>query len=980
MKKYFFPLLILGSLYVNAQVTNDSIQVEEDPFASDSIILNQAVVIGYGSVKKSDLTSAVSSANAKDITQIASTTAMQSLQGKLAGVNIINTDTPGGTPTVLVRGMGTALGGKAPLYVVDGLIVPNIANINPSDIEKIDVLKDAASSAIYGVRGANGVVVVTTKRGKTGKLKVNYDTYFGVRNTMNMVDMANADQYITYFNEQRAALGGTPISTTQRYNTDWFDQILQTGQMTSNNIALSGAGENINYMFSINNFEEKGILQGNNFKRTTVRNNNDYKLLDGKLKIKQNVSATFSREIPKPYGAFDLAYRQSPLVPVQYDNGRWGAPIFNKTTGEATYVTQPGQSTDTFNSHGNPVSTLFYDNQKRNTTTIQGNIEAELTLAKGLSVTSRAGATKFWSKYREFSPIKDRWIAANPSRTAAEFETEKNKAANVKSVNWANNSLNLNNIETFRWSWENFVSFDRKFGRHSINAVVGVSGEKIGVGEYSNITAYDVPDKEQYWAVNHADLARYTPITQQNNYTPVAYASYFGRVQYNYDNKYYVSGILRRDGSSQFKLNNQYWGTFPSASVAWNISNEEFLKGSNTISFLKLRGGWGRLGNAEIPYNYTTYERGPGSLSSNYVFGPGQDLIFGAYLGAPAVNVSWEIVEEWTTGLDFELFRGKLSGNFDYYNKTTKNAIINVQQVLSSPYGKDFYDHAAKIENKGFEIGLNYSDQTTGGFRYSVGGNFNYNVNEVASVKPGYEGMTGGSLGNGQIAKRLEAGQPLGSFWLLEADGVWQTQEEIDNNPHLSSARPGHLRYKDVNGDGVIDDRDKKFMGTYIPKFNYGINISMEYKNFDLNISGYGAGGNKIYNGIKNTRLGGENITVDTFNSRWTGPGTSNTNPGSERDQVASSYYLEKGDYFRLSNITLGYNFRDKIDFIKNLRFYVSAQNVFIITKYSGFTPELTLDNDRGKRYEGSPYGTTGMDFSAYPNVRTFLVGLNVEF
>ena len=221
----------------------------------------------------------------------------------------------------------------------------------------------------------------------------------------------------------------------------------------------------------------------------------------------------------------------------------------------------------------------------------------------------------------------------------------------------------------------------------------------------------------------------------------------------------------------------------------------------------------------------------------------------------------------------------------------------------------------------------------------------------------------------------LEAGQPLGAFWLYEVDGVWQSQEEIDNNPHRSEARPGHLRYKDVNGDGVIDDRDKKFMGTYIPKFNYGININLDYKNFDLNISGYGAGGNKIYNGIKNTRLGGENITVETFNSRWTGAGTSNTNPGSDRDQLASSYYLEKGDYFRLSNVTLGYNFRDKIDFVRNLRIYVSAQNLFILTKYSGFTPELNANNN-----EGDPYRTAGVDFSAYPNVRTFLVGLNVEF
>lgn len=974
MKKYFFPLFILGSFFVNAQVTNDSIQIG-DPFESDSIILDQAVVVGYGSVKKSDLTSAVSSANAKDITQIASTTAMQSLQGKLAGVNIINSDAPGTPPTVVIRGMGTALGGKAPLYVVDGLVVPNIININPNDIEKIDVLKDAASSAIYGVRGANGVVVITTKRGKTSKLKINYDTYFGVRNTLNMVGMADASQYITYFNEQQRANNEKSfLSADQRYNTDWFDEIMKTGQLISNNISLSGVGENINYLFSLNNFEEKGILDGNNYKRTTVRNNNDYKLFDGKLKIKQNVSATFTREIPKSYGAFDTAFRQSPLVPVRYDDGKWGQPFWNKTTGEATFLLNPGDGSGKLNSHGNPVAGAYYNNQKINTTILQGSIDAVLNLTKGLDFTSRAGATKYWYKKRTFTPNKLTWLAADPTRIAADFEAEKIKPTNTGVATWADTSLTFNEIETFRWSWENFVTFERKFGNHSINAVAGVSAEKKGIGTYSNVTVYDVPDKEQYWAENHA-TGSYDRNYEQKNYTPRALASYFGRVQYNFDNKYYVTGIIRRDGSSAFKQNKEFWGTFPSVSVAWNISNEDFLKDSQTINFLKLRGGWGRLGNDEVPFNQTNIYQGNGSTNYNYVFGPGQDLIFGAYIGTPAKNISWEIVEELSAGIDFTLFNNKLSGNVDYYKKNTKNAILNVKPLLNSAYSDKFYDHAAEIENNGFEIALNWQNTTPSGFRYSIGGNFNYNKNEVLNVEDAYAGMTGGSLGNGQIVKRLEAGQALGSFWLYEVEGVWQTQDEINNNAHISNAKPGHLRYKDQNGDGIINDLDKKFMGTYIPKFNYGINISMEYKNVDLNISGYGVGGNKVYNGIKNTRLGGENISVDMFNDRWTGAGTSNTNPGAERGQEASSYYLEKGDYFRLSNVTLGYNFRDKIDFIKNLRIYASAQNLFIITKYSGFTPELNAYNN-----EGDPYGTTGVDFSAYPNMRTFLVGLNVEF
>ncbi len=956
---------------------NDTIQDDFDDLSDEVFQLDETVVIGYGSVKRTDLTNAVSSANAKDITRIASTTAMQSLQGKLGGVNIVNTDVPGGTPTVIIRGMGTALGGKAPLYVVDGLLVPNINNINPNDIEKIDVLKDAAGSAIYGVRGGNGVVVITTKRGKSGAVRINYDTYFGVRNAFNMVDMADASQYVTYFNEQRTAVGGSLLSTNQRYNTNWFDELLKTGQMLSNNISLSGATENINYMFSINNFEEKGIIAGNDFKRTTIRNNNDYNLFEGKLKIKQSISATFTNETPKPYGVFDIAYRQSPLVPVKYDNGRWGMPIFNATTGEATYETLPGQTTGNMNSHGNPMAELYFDNQKTKTTTLQGTLEAQLELTKGLSVTSRAGGTKYWYDYRRFNPTRDRWVAANPVRTYSEFDAL--KLASPTSATYVNNSLTTESIETFRWQWENYLTFDRKFGKHNITAVVGMSAEELSVGGYTKVVAYDVPDKEQYWSQHHAS-GQYATEVDQYNYTPLTYASYFGRLQYNFDNKYYVTGIVRRDGTSKFKESNKYWETFPSVSVAWNVSNEEFLKGSNVLNFLKVRAGMGRLGNSEVPFNIRRVFTSTGSSNMNYVFGPGQDLIFGAYAGSPAMPISWEFVDEKSVGIDFALFNNKLTGNVDYYNKVTPNLILPVNTILSGPYETDYYDHVGEVENNGIELGLTYSNQTSGGFRYSIGVNYNYNTNEVTKVNEGVLGMTGGSLGNGQIAKRLEVGQPLGAFWLYEADGVWQTQDEINNNAHLSSARPGHLRYKDQNGDGVIDDRDKKYFGSYIPKFNYGVNINLEYKDFDLNISGYGVGGNQIYNGIKNTRLGGENLTVDTFNERWTGPGSTNVHPGAERDQVASSYYLEDGDFFRLSNLTLGYNLRDKVDFVRNLRIYVSAQNLFIITKYSGFNPEMTLDNNSNERYSGSPYGTTGMDFTAYPAVRTFLVGLNVEF
>lgn len=962
--------ILLTTIFVSIagvlSAQEDSLQIEQysveelsDSLDGDfGLELEETVVIGYGTVKRGDLTSSVASAKAEDIMKQPATTAMQSLQGKLSGVNILNTDAPGATPTVIIRGMGTALGGKSPLYVVDGLVVPNINNINPNDIQSIDVLKDAASSAIYGVRGANGVVIVTTKKGK-GKTRITYDAYAGVRNAMNTVDMASAQEYVQYFNEAEAASGGTEfLSSSQPYNTDWFEEVLNTGLFFNNSVAISGSSDNFGYYFAIDHFAEEGILKDNKFKRTTVRNNNDYKLFDNRLRISQNISASFTHEIPKPFGTIDLAYRQSPLMPVTFADGTWGVPNYNVETGIAGPIGQP------MNSHGNPVANLYFNNEKINTTTLQGNLEATLDIIDGLSVTSRAGATKYWYNKRAFAPLLDQWLAADPTRTEDQY------TGNI-------NSLAFNEIETFRWSWENFLTYNKSFGNHNLTAVAGVSAEEKSIGFFRDVTGYNVPAQEQYWEIDHAEGDRV--INRSNNYTKVAYASYFGRLQYNFDKRYYLTAIVRRDGSSNFYDNKEYWATFPSVSAAWTISNEEFLKDNGVVNFLKLRGGWGKLGNDEVRFNYTSLYTSGESNSSNYVFGPGQDLIYGAYVGSPAADISWEIVKEYGGGIDFEFLSGKLFGTADYYNKTTENAILEITPVLSSGSTEKYLDHAAEVVNKGYEFSLGWRDQTSSGLRYSVSGNINFNDNEITNVLSGYGGMTGGSLGNGRLTKRLEAGQELGAWWMYEVEGVWQTEEEIENNPHIAGAQPGYLRYKDNNGDGVIDDRDKKFFGGYIPSYTYGVNISLEYKGFDFSVTGYGVGGNKIYNGINNARIGGENVSMEMFNDRWTGAGTSNTNPGAYRDYEASNYYLEDGDYFRLSNVTLGYNFREIFGAARNMRVYVTAQNLFMITKYSGFTPELTR-NTGDQPYGGDPYGTTGVELSAYPTIRTFLAGVNFEF
>ncbi len=936
----------------------------------DQAQLDEVVVVGYGTQEKQDLTGAISSVSSEEIVKQPSSTATQALQGKVAGVNIINNDAPGANPTVTIRGLGTALGGRDPLYVVDGVPVNDIQNISPSNIESIDFLKDASSAAIYGVRAANGVIIVTTKQGKEGAARFTLRSFYGAKPVLNQVEMANASQYVTYFNEENEAIGSEDrLVQNQPYETDWYDELLQVGTVKNNVFDVSGGGENINYFFSYDYYEEQGLLEDQKFRRSTITSNNTFDLFDDRLKIIQNLNMAIRNENPKPFGAFNTAYRQSPLVPVFYDTGRFGGSYYNRTTGVATYIAGPDETIGNLTSHGNPVSSVYFTNQKSNSVNIQGSITAELEITEEIKFTSRFGARKVFNRSRSFNPNKESWLNSDPTRTEAEFEDL--KAQNEENTQYADNSLSFNSSENYKYNWDNFLTYDKSFGNHNLDLTLGGSKEQIGIGMSDNYQAYDVPDQEQYWSVRHAS-GQYDDQVDQTHFTPTNFLSYFGRVQYNFDRKYYFTGTLRRDGSSTFAQNADYWGTFPALGVGWTLSNEEFLYDSETINHLKLRASWGELGNANVPLNTTQILTSPASSSMNYVFGPEQRLVRGAYIGSPARNLSWEIVDELSVGLDYELFNNKLSGSLDFYNRVTENTILQVQPLLNSTFSTDFFDHGAEVVNKGVELAANWSDSFSEDFNFNIGVNASYNDNEVVNVRTNYEGQLGGSLGfGGIISKRLAENQPLGSWWMYETEGVWQNQEEIDNNASRGPARPGHLRYVDQNNDGVIDDRDKTYQGSYIPTYNYGINLGFNYKQFDFSLDGYGVGGNKVYNGLKAMRLGGENVTVEMFENRWTGPGSTNVHPGAERDIEASDYYLEDGDFFRINNVTLGYTLPEMTDFIKNVRVYLSAQNPVIFTKYTGFTPELNSN--------GNPYGTTGVELDAYPNTSTYLVGLNIE-
>lgn len=930
----------------------------------------ELVVVGYGSQRESDLTGSINRITSDEISKQPSLTAMESLQGKLSGANIINSNEPGGSPSVILRGLGTALGGKDPLYVVDGVPVDDINNISPSDIESVDVLKDASSASIYGLRAANGVIIISTKEGEEGAPQIEVDSYAGYNSVLNQVDMADAQQYITYFNEENAALDEYQLNSDQQYNTNWFDELIGMGHTIDNKVSVSGGLENLNYFLSYSARQEKGLLDDQKFWRQSIRNNNQYRLFDDILTIDQNLSVSFSKENPQPRGAFNTAYRQSPLVPTFYENGRFGQPFVNETTGEVTYQGEAGESIGQLNSHGNPLTSIAFNNQTNNTITLQGSASADLNLTDYLTVTSRFGATRYYEDQESFNPNKQSWIAGDPTRTESEFETE--KADSPESTSWANNSLAVSNTETFRWNWDNFVTFEEDFDVHDVEVTLGMSSEKFGVGTTFSGNAYDVPNAEQYWNMDLASDS-YEKEVNHTNFTPSTLLSYFGRVQYNYDERYYVTGTLRRDGSSKFSNNEEYWELFPSVGLGWTLTNEDFFSDNESIDFLKLRASWGRLGNQNVPFNSTNILSSTGSASQNYVFGSDQTLRFGASAGSPAQDISWETVSEWNVGFDLETFDNRLSTTVDAYQKTTENVILEVTPLPNSPFTEDFFDHGGEVVNQGLELTLDWNDEISSDFNYNVGLSFSYNMNEVTDVEPGYEGLTGGSLNNGEITKRLEEGQPLGAWWLYEVEGVWQSQDEIDNNPSIGGALPGHLRYKDLNDDGNIDERDRRYYGSYVPNYNLGIKMGANYKRFDFSLDAFGVAGNKVYNGLNNTRLGGENTTEEMFQNRWTEEGSTNSHPGANRDELPSDYYLENGSYLRINNLTLGYTFDDIAPHVNNVRVYMSAQNPLLVTGYSGFTPELIGNNN------GDPYGTAGMEFSAYPNTRSLLFGVNID-
>lgn len=902
----------------------------------DNIILDQVVVVGYATQRKVDVTGATVSVKGEDLAKQPVMTATQALQGKVAGVQIMASGKPGSSPNVRVRGTGTALAGTTALFVVDGVLTDDISNINTSDIVSMDVLKDASSTAIYGARGANGVIIITTKNGQSGNTKINYNNFIGMRSAAHIVQMANAEEYANY----AASASGRDVVAVPGISTDWYREILRNAFTQNHNLSISGGTDKMTHFLGFGYLDEDGIVLNNNFKRLNVRANLDYKLYSY-LNVGINSSYTNTKEKDVDLGAaYNNAYRAAPIIPGKVGN-RYG-------------------NTSQYQNVGNAILDLN-DNDNSN---IQNRMQAsgyvELLPLQGLKFKSMLGLDR-----NNYNGRRYNYQFLNDEVT---FLTAGGNQRNVQS------SLHINNAYSFRWVWDNIATYEKVFDKHRFTLLAGTTAESFNANAFS-ASRKDVPKDKNLWYIGTGDAN-----TSVNDGGGDAWArnSYLGRLNYAFNDKYLFTGTLRRDGSSRIAKANR-WGTFPSIGFGWILSNEDFLKDIKDIETLKLRASWGKVGNDRVPSDAFVQTVTPNLA---YPFGGGVAVPGSAITQIKDPNLKWETTEEYDLGVDYSLWNGKLYGEIGFYTKTTRDLLINVK--IPATVGDEdgvILTNAASIRNTGFEAAINWREVISKDWSCRIGVNVTLNKNEVVGLNGG-EPILDGGVGGAQIyTTKTDNGHPVGSFYVLQVLGVFQDAGEINNYTTTDgkviqpNASPGDFKYLDANKDGVIDDKDRIFIGSYQPKAYFGFNGQVSYSAFDLSFDIYGNVGNRVYNGKKALRLSGlDNVEQALAYDRWSpGSGIQNEPKANSGYLPASSYYVESGNFVRLNNVTLTYNLpqslSDKIR-IGQARIFVTGQNLLTLKKFTGFSPELSDDSPT----------RAGIELNAYPTTKTLAVGVNITF
>ena len=909
------------------------------------VALDEVVVIGYGTVRKSDLSGSVASIKSEDITKITASNPVQSLQGKVSGVQVSSlSGAPGTNPVVRVRGVGT-LNNTAPIYVVDGVILDDISFLNSSDIASMEVLKDASATAIYGSRGANGVIMVTTKAGKVaeGKTVFSFTGEAGLQRVAKKIDLLSGKEFAIISNEIKT---GSYNNVDAVPNTDWQDLVFDVAPVQNYQLSASGNSKMMQYYVGIGYFNQSGIIDKSNYQKITAKFNSIYTLTNW-MKLGTNISLTPFKQQIAPNVTYSV-YRAQPLLEPYYADGTYGV-VYNV---------------------GNPLADLEYSNNYRNGVRGVGNMYAEMKIAKDFTFKSSFGLDGEYVKATNFTPA---YTVYNPDGTASQQQ-------NVLS------DLTKASSDNLTWLWENTLGYHKEIKKHMIDAVLGYTMQRTRSELFSITGANIIRDGESFWYINPSNVSDpsndvNTVNTIDNNVDANLYysmISYLFRVNYTFADKYIFTATGRRDGSSKFSKDNRY-SNFPSFAAGWNISNENFMSSVPFINKLKLRASWGKIGNEKIPY-LERFSLVQSDIVA--VFGlPSEVLPSASYgvLGNP--DLVWETTTQTDAGLEVGVMEGRLTGEFDYYHKITSDILVNltVPGYYGNGQGEQITFNAAEVLNTGFEFNMQWRDQIND-FKYNIGFLGSTIHNEVLQIggNAGIDSvLVGGYLGNGIPVTRTEVGMPIGSFYGYKTNGVFQSQEEIDNYPRYTQEelQPGDLKFVDVNGDGVISPLDRTNLGSPIPKFIFGVSGGFEYKGIDFSFNIQGQTGNKIFNGKEVVRPDPYNFEAHVMD-RWTGEGTSNDEPrptfGGYNYNI-SDRFIYDGSFIRLRNIMLGYTFpqdwSQKI-YMQNLRVYFKVDNLYTWSKFTGYSPEIgsreVLDN--------------GIDNGIYPITAIYSFGLNLTF
>ncbi|GBU08276.1 SusC/RagA family TonB-linked outer membrane protein [Bacteroidales bacterium] len=919
--------------------------------SEDAALLDEIVVVGYGTQTVRDLTAPIAVVKASDISKQAVANPMQALQGKVSGVMVSTSGAPGSSPSIRIRGLGTVESNASPLYVVDDMFVSDISFLSSNDIESMTILKDASSSAIYGVRAANGVVLITTKKGSRYEQKptIDYNGYVGVQSLSNNFKMSNSEQYKTLMGEKSAIQNVKPIDfTNYTADTDWLDQAVQSAMMHSHGLSISGNTGKSNYFVGLNYLSQEGVIINSDYQRTNLRAAQDINV-NKYIKAGYNINLSYADQNNTNGDALGSAFYTPPVIPVFNADGSYSDPS------EVVRI-------------ANSAAQFHYN---------------KFNKTKGFKYLPNI--------YLEVKPLAD--LKLKSSFTLDGSNSNNKVYVPVYRVS----DSQKNELSTFRksddsymnYTFDNTLTYSKVINKHRFSAMAGFSM----IHFHSSWLEASVSDisyiGESSLYIKNGDQST---LKVNDDGEKIRSLSYFGRFFYAHDDKYLLTTTLRRDGSSTFPSANR-WATAPSVGLAWIASEEGFmnsLRESKTIDYLKLRASWGIMGNNNVPQNaYRTVVNSGGEFST--VFGPwgSANISQGANITAiKESTLTWETVREYDLGFEIKMLNSRLDFELDYYHRTTRDAIFPFPVMgVNGSTSYSILRNNADILNKGFEFTLGWHDKINDDFSYNLGFNLAINKNEIVKLAPGTIPFFSGNSVNGSQAIYTQLGRPVGEFYVYDVIGIFQNEQEIldykssNGTPIQPEAKPGDFKYADLNDDGILDDlNDRTSIGSYMPKGVYGINLGLNYKAIDFSMDIQGVWGNKIYNFKRVQRFGNENYDHDFYTNRWNGENSSNTYPSADingrKNPLPNTFWIESGAYIRLRNIQLGYTIPEmssKKMGISKLRLFVTAQNPLTLFGYNGMTPEMSGTGVQKATEQG-------IDNQIYPSSATYTFGVNLKF